>query len=99
MFQFANGSHKIQTIPAHPRFPDKVREWIGFFLAVKMQAPLSGGQFPVFPTNTQSLRVEANAVIRFQNNVLWPVGTLLRTQGAEFDNACPGLLGSNDYAL
>jgi hypothetical protein len=88
------------TIPAYPpRFPDNVREWIGFFRAVRMQAPPPGGFFPVFPTDTQPLDVEASTKTRFQINVSFPIRVLLQTQGADIYDTCPGLLGIPDLVL
>ncbi|RHZ79505.1 hypothetical protein Glove_144g141 [Diversispora epigaea] len=93
-----------QWIPPDPstRFPEDVREWDGFFRDVRLasiQYPLPGGQFPVFPTNAQSLEVEEDAKTSFYNNVLWPVETLLKTQGAIFRERGPKLLCFPDYVL
>ncbi|RGB42580.1 hypothetical protein C1646_809884 [Rhizophagus diaphanus] len=88
------------TIPAYPRFPVNVREWAGFRQAVRTQLlPPEVQLFPVFPTNAQPLRVEANVKTRFQNNVSWPVGTLLQLQRAVFDEDNRGLLVPTDFVL
>src|ERR1043165_6941332 len=94
-------SNPASTIPAYPRFPVNVREWIGFNQAVRTQLLPPGGRlFPVFPPVEQPLRIEANAASRFLYNVLLQVGTLLlQTQGANFDEDSRGLLGDPDYVL
>jgi hypothetical protein len=95
-----NSPDPNSTISAYPRFPVNVREWVGFHQAVRTQPLPSGGQlFPLFPTNAKPLRVKANVITHFQNNVLWPVGTLLQTQEADFDEDSHGLLGSTSYVL
>ncbi|PKC53016.1 hypothetical protein RhiirA1_430173, partial [Rhizophagus irregularis] len=82
-----NTLNTTSTIPAYPRFPDNVREWIGFFRAVRLagtQFPFPGGQFPgVGATNAIPLRVEDDAKTRLRDNVLSTVGALI-PQGAGF---------------
>ncbi|CAG8526124.1 11473_t:CDS:2 [Diversispora eburnea] len=82
-----NSLDSSSTASAYPLFPDDVREWIQFFRGVRLtriQYPLPGGQFPVFPTITEPLEIEKDAEDRFKSNVLSPVDAILETQGAIF---------------
>src|ERR1051325_11486147 len=84
----------------HPQFPDNVREWIGFFQNVRLAGthfPPPAGQFPIFPTIAQSLRVEGDAKTWFHFNVLAPVGIVL-PQG-QFCGPPHNFVGSSDYVL
>ncbi|CAG8695100.1 3157_t:CDS:2 [Acaulospora morrowiae] len=95
-----NTPNPTQTIPAYPRFPDNVREWIGFFRNVRRvdtQFPLPGGNFPIGFTSSAPLRVEDDAKTRLYINVIMPVETLL-PQGI-FGSAPDGFLGASDYVL
>src|SRR5205823_2211468 len=83
--------------PAYPRFPDNVREWIGFFRGVR-QHNLPAGQFPTYPTTAVPLRVEDDAKTRLRDNVLSPVEALLIPQGA-FVATPAGFLGASDQVL
>jgi hypothetical protein len=90
------------SIPAYPLFPQVVRRWNLFSRSVNIYNNIiiiPGGQFPVFPTETISLRVEEDAKTRFYTNVLAPINALLGTQGAVFRSTCTGLLGSPDRTL
>ncbi|GBC40908.2 kinase-like domain-containing protein [Rhizophagus irregularis DAOM 181602=DAOM 197198] len=97
-----NTLNTTSTIPAYPRFPDNVREWIGFFRAVRLagtQFPFPGGQFPgVGATNAIPLRVEDDAKTRLRDNVLSTVGALI-PQGAGFVATPAVFLGASDYVL
>ncbi|GBC07845.1 hypothetical protein RclHR1_07720009 [Rhizophagus clarus] len=86
--------------PKHPQGLEFVIYYPKFRQAVIAQpSPPEVQQFPVFPTNAQPLRIEPNVTTCFQNNVLWPVETILQAQGAEFNEDSHGLLGSPDYVL
>ncbi|PKY47909.1 hypothetical protein RhiirA4_403944 [Rhizophagus irregularis] len=96
-----NTTNTTSAIPTYPRFPDNVREWIGFFRAVRLvgtQFPLPGEQFPIGFISASSLIVEGNAKSRLRENVLLPVEAVL-PQGAIFDETPAGFLGSSDHVL
>ncbi|CAG8648522.1 7253_t:CDS:2, partial [Acaulospora morrowiae] len=95
-----NPTSTTTTIPAYPRFPDNVREWIGFFRNVRRadtQYPLPEGQFPIGYTSVGPLRVEDDAKARLLQNVLTPVEMLLPQ--ALFGATPAGFLGASDYVL
>ncbi|CAG8821268.1 25127_t:CDS:2 [Gigaspora margarita] len=96
----STSSNPTSTAPAYPRFPNDVREWIGFFRAVRLgvqQHNLPAGQFPIFTTSAQPLRVEDDAKTRLYTNALFPVEVLL-PQGL-FGATPAGFLGASDYVL
>ncbi|CAG8643173.1 2604_t:CDS:2, partial [Funneliformis mosseae] len=95
--------NRSSSIPAHPLFPEVVRQWPFFFRSVNGHINninnVPRGQFPIFPTETIRLSVEGDAKTRLYFNVLGPVNALLGTRGATFVWTCDGLLGSPDYIL
>ncbi|KAF0363400.1 protein kinase domain-containing protein [Gigaspora margarita] len=96
----STSSNPTSTAPAYPRFPNDVREWTGFFRAVRLGAQqhnLPAGQFPIFTTSAQPLRVEDDAKTRLYTNALFPVEVLL-PQGL-FGATPAGFLGASDYVL
>ncbi|GBC34966.1 uncharacterized protein OCT59_023203 [Rhizophagus irregularis] len=96
-----NTLNTTSTIPAYPRFPNNVREWTGFFRAVRRAGttfPFPGGPFPTGFTSAVPLRVEGDAKTRLRDNVLAPVEALLIPQGAFVDTPA-GFLGASDHVL
>ncbi|CAG8595422.1 hypothetical protein C2G38_2243658 [Gigaspora rosea] len=103
----STSSNPTSTAPAFPQFPNNVRKWTGFFRAVKLgvqQHNLPAGQFPIFGTSAQPLKVEDDAKMRLYINALFPVEVLL-PQGlfgatsAEFSGASDFVLCTNNYAV
>ena len=99
-----NVPYTTSTIPARPRFPDNVREWIRFFRDVRRVGtifPLPGGLFPTGFTSARPLRIEEDAKTRLRDNVLAPVEALLPAQGQEatFCATPTEFVGASDYVL
>ncbi|CAI2186188.1 17483_t:CDS:2, partial [Funneliformis geosporum] len=92
-----NIPNTTSTLSAHPKFPNNVREWIGFFRAVRLNN-LPPGQFPIHATSAVPLRIEDEAKTRLHTNVLFPVESLF-PQGSSFIATPIGFLGASDFVL
>ncbi|CAG8500468.1 11619_t:CDS:2, partial [Diversispora eburnea] len=56
--------------------------------------------YPLFPDDVREwIQFFRDAEDHFNNNVLFPVDTILKTQGAIFHCKCPGLLDVPDFVL